>query len=167
MKDIKIKNYFVLLLIILATIIVCLYLFSWYKLYDNNKLNDPVITDTLVEVKYNNLDNILRERDFLVVYMCTTNEKVCRSFESKFKKYINNNNLNDEIVYLNLGLKYDENNYINKIYNKYKSDDLVKKANKYPTLLVFKSGKIIDVLSSSDKVITINEIEQFLKGYEI
>ena len=134
MKEVKTKNYFVLLLIILSTIITSLYLFSWYKQYDNNKLNDPVITDTLMEVKYNNLSNILQERDFLVVYMCTTSEKTCRSFESKFKKYITSNNLNDDIVYLNLG---------------------------------FKSGKIIDILSSDDKVLTINEIEQFLKGYEI
>lgn len=167
MKEVKTKNYVVLLLIIISTIIISLYLFSWYKQYDNNKLNNPVITDTLMEVKYDNLSNILQERDFLVVYMCTTSEKTCRSFESKFKKYITSNNLNDDIVYLNLGFKSDENDYSTKIYNKYKSSDLVKKVNKYPTLLVFKSGKIIDILSSDDKVLTINEIEQFLKGYEI
>ena len=167
MKEVKTKNYFVLLLIIISTIIISLYLFSWYRQYDNNKINKPVITDILMEVKYNNLSNILQERDFLVVYMCTTSEKKCRSFESKFKDYITTNNLNDDIVYLNLGFKNDENDYCNKIYNKYKSNDLVKKVNKYPTLLIFKNGKIIDMLSSDDSKLTINEIEQFLKGYEI
>ena len=48
MKEVKTKNYFVLLLIIISTIIISLYLFSWYRQYDNNKINKPVITDILM-----------------------------------------------------------------------------------------------------------------------
>ena len=120
-----------------------------------------------MEVKYDDLDSVLRERDFLIVYMCTTSEKMCRSFEAKFKDYVANNNLNDDIVYLSLGFKNDENDYSVKIYDRYKGINLVKKINKYPTLLVFKSGEIIDILSSSDKVLSLSQIDDFLKGYEL
>lgn len=167
MKNVKPKSYFVLGLIIVATIIVSFYLFSWYKHYNDNKLSNSVISDTLMEVKYDDLDSVLRERDFLIVYMCTTSEKMCRSFEAKFKDYIANNNLNDDIVYLSLGFKNDENDYSVKIYDRYKGINLVKKINKYPTLLVFKSGEIIDILSSSDKVLSLSQIDDFLKGYEL
>lgn len=167
MKNVKPKSYFVLGLIIVATIIVSFYLFSWYKHYNDNKLSNSVISDTLMEVKYDDLDSVLRERDFLIVYMCTTSEKMCRSFEAKFKDYVANNNLNDDIVYLSLGFKNDENDYSVKIYDRYKGINLVKKINKYPTLLVFKSGEIIDILSSSDKVLSLSQIDDFLKGYEL
>ncbi len=167
MKNVKPKSYFVLGLIIVATIIVSFYLFSWYKHYNDNKLSNSVISDTLMEVKYDDLDSVLRERDFLIVYMCTTSEKMCRSFEAKFKDYVANNNLNDDIVYLSLGFKNDENDYSIKIYDRYKGINLVKKINKYPTLLVFKSGEIIDILSSSDKVLSLSQIDDFLKGYEL
>lgn len=167
MKNVKPKSYFVLGLIIVATIIVSFYLFSWYKHYNDNKLSNSVISDTLMEVKYDDLDSVLRERDFLIVYMCTTSEKMCRSFEAKFKDYVANNNLNDDIVYLSLGFKNDENDYSVKIYDRYKGINLVKKINKYPTLLVFKSGEIIDILSSSDKVLSLSQIDDFLNGYEL
>lgn len=167
MKNVKSKSYFVLGLIIVATVVVSFYLFSWYKHYNDNKLSNSVISDTLMEVKYDDLDSVLRERDFLIVYMCTTSEKMCRSFEAKFKDYVANNNLNDDIVYLSLGFKDDENDYSTKIYDRYKGVNLVKKINKYPTLLVFKSGEIIDILSSSDKVLSLSQIDDFLKGYEL
>ena len=48
MKEVKTKNYFVLLLIILSTIIISLYLFSWYKQYDNNFVKDLSIIDVLM-----------------------------------------------------------------------------------------------------------------------
>lgn len=167
MKKINNKNYIILTLIIITTILASLYILSWYRQYNDTKLSNSVITETLTEVKYDNLDSILQERDFLIVYMCTTSESICRNFEAKFNDYITDNNLNSDIVYLSLGLREDENNYLTKIYNKYKSNHIIKKINKYPTLLIFSEGKIIDILTSDNKTITIGEVEQFLKGYDL
>ncbi len=165
-KSIPIKNYIVLGIIILITVLATLYLCSWYKQYNDSKVNDPVITSALHEVKYNNLNTVLKERDFLVVYMCTTDESICRNFEKKFAKYIKEHNLTEDIVYLNLGYNSDENGTLDKVYNDYKSDKLVKKVYEYPTLLIFNQSQIIDVLSSNKKdKLTIKQVSEFLESY--
>lgn len=167
-KNIPFNNYIILGLIIVVTIIAVLYCFSWYKQYNDNKLNTPVITSVLREVNYDNLSTVVNERDVVIMYMCTTNESVCRNFEKKFASYIKQNNLTEEIMYLNLGYESDENNLLNKVYDKYKNKDLVKKVYKYPTLVIFSSGKIIDVLSSNKKnKIDIKQVDQFLEEYEL
>ena len=167
-KEVPAKNYLFLTIIIVITLLAFVYLFSWFKQYNESKVNTPIITSTLREVEYNNLDTVLKERDVLVMYMCTTDETVCRSFEKKFVTYIKDNNLTEDIIYLNLGYNTDENNLLNKVYNEYKSDSLVKKVYEYPTLLIFNNGKIVDVLSSNGKdKLTIDDVDMFLEGYEL
>ena len=167
-KEIPTKNYFVLGVIILITVLFFVYLFSWLEQYNESKINTPIITPTLREVEYNNLNTVLAERDMLIMYMCTTDESICRSFEKKFVNYIKENNLTEDIMYLNLGYDSDENNLLNKVYDKYKSDSLVKKIYEYPTLLIFKDSKIVDVLSSNGKTkLTIADVDSFLEGYEL
>ena len=167
-KEVPVKNYLFLTIIIVITLLAFVYLFSWFKQYNESKVNTPIITSTLREVEYNNLDTVLKERDVLVMYMCTTDESVCRSFEKKFVTYIKDNNLTEDIIYLNLGYNTDENNLLNKVYNEYKSDSLVKKVYEYPTLLIFNNGKIVDVLSSNGKdKLTIDDVDMFLEGYEL
>lgn len=167
-KEIPPKNYLVLGIIVVVTLLICIYLFAWFKQYNDSKENTPVITSTLRQVEYNDLNTVLKERDILIVYMCTTDEKTCRNFEKKFSKYIKDNNLTEEIIYLNLGYDKDENNLLNKVYDKYKSDRLVKKVYEYPTLLIFNQGKIADVLSSNGKKkLTIKQVDEFLEGYEL
>ncbi|MGM9879324.1 MAG: DUF6568 family protein [Bacilli bacterium] len=167
-KKIPVKNYIILGTIIIITLLVSMYLFSWYRQYADNRISKPIITETLREVEYNNLNTVLKERDVLIMYMCTTDEDICRSFEKKFASFVKDNNLTEEIVYLNLGYSSDESGLLDKVYSKYKSDDLVKKVYSYPTLLIFNQGKIVDVLSSSGKnKISINQVEDFLESYEL
>ena len=84
-KEIPTKNYFVLGIIVLITVLFFVYLFSWLEQYNDSKINTPIITSTLREVEYNNLNTVLAERDMLIMYMCTTDESICRSFEKKFE----------------------------------------------------------------------------------
>ncbi len=167
-KEIPVKNYLVLGVIIILTLLASLYIFAWFRQYNDSKVSTPIITSTLREVEYNNLNTVLKERDVLVMYMCTTDEEVCRNFEKKFASYVSNNNLTEEIIYLNLGYNKDNNNLLQKVYNNYKSENLVKKVYEYPTLVIFNQGKIVDVLSSNGKnKITIEQVNDFLESYEL
>lgn len=166
MENIKIKNYLILLGIFFITFVLCFYLFSWIKLYNEVKMGEPYISDALTEVKYDDLDNFLIEHDFTIIYMGTTAEVHCRNFEKKFSSYLKDNNLTENILYLNLGYNRVENNLLQKIYNKYKHNDLIKKINNYPVIVVFNNGKIIDFLTIT-KNYDMEDISYFLKGYDI
>jgi hypothetical protein len=174
MSDTKkggLKNYLILIGISLFTVVLAFYLFSWYRNANNVKLNTPVIASVLSEIKYEDIDNVLQERDFLIIYTCTSSELKCRNFEAKFSSYIKSHNLSDTIVYFNLG--YDakaaeEGGMLNTVYSKYKSNELIKKVYNYPTLFVFSNGKIIDLLSpNKDKEVTIKNVKEFLEDYVV
>ena len=50
-KDIPVKNYLVLGTIIIITFLACIYLFAWFRQYNDQKINTPVITNALREVE--------------------------------------------------------------------------------------------------------------------
>ena len=162
----SLKNYIILLCIMLFTVICVFYILNLYKQYNDEKLKTSVISSVLSEVKYDDLSSIVKERDFLVVYMCSSSELKCRNFESKFKDYLVKNDLTTDTVYLSLGYSGDNDNYISRIYNDYKSDTLMKKLNNYPSILIFSNGEIIDLFSpNKDSSNTITLAKEFLSGY--
>ena len=162
MKKISLKNYIILLLIIVFSIFLTLYVLNIYKQYKNNN-NSNEINTVLNEIKYNDLDTILQERDFLVVYTCSNNNK-CKVFDNYFNDYIIDNNLDEEIIYLDLN---NNRNILTNIYNKYKHPDLMKRIYNYPAILIFSNGKIIDLISTNNDNLSIDIVEHFLKGYFI
>ena len=162
------KNYIILVVIIVLTLLATFYVLTWYKHYNDAKLKTPVITEVLTEVSLEDIEDISRERNFLMVYACTSSEMKCRSFESKFKSYVKENNLNDNMVYLNLGYDKDDKNALNNLYTKYKSDDLTNTKIDYPTILVFSDGKIVNILrSTKDGDFSMKAVKNFLSGYEL
>jgi len=167
----SIKNYAILFAIVISTLLVVFYILTWYKNYNDSKLSNPIIKSVLTEITFENFETVLTERDFLIVYTCTSSESKCRNFESKFKQYILENNLKEDIIYFNLGYDNKEANeydLLNKVYNEYKHDDLIKKVNNYPTILIFSEGKIIDLLSpNKDNKVSITNVKNFLEGYEL
>ncbi len=166
MKNKTIKNYFILFGIFIVTFVICFYLFSWIKQYNEVKLGEPIIANTLKEIKYDNLDNYLKENEVVAVYMCTTYESSCRIFEKKFSTFVKEQSLTDNILYLNLGYKSVENNLLDNLYNKYKNEYLIKKITNYPTIVIFNNGKIIDFLTITSNS-NMDIVEEFLEGYDI
>lgn len=166
MKNKTIKNYFILFGIFVVTFVICFYLFSWIKQYNEVKLGEPIIVNTLKEIKYDNLDNYLKENEVVAVYMCTTYESSCRIFEKKFSTFVKEQSLTDNILYFNLGYKSVENNLLDNLYNKYKNEYLIKKITNYPTIVIFNNGKIIDFLTITSNS-NMDIVEEFLEGYDI
>lgn len=166
MKKIKFKNYIILIAIVLFTFFLTFYILTWYKNYKERDLHIPVISEVLREIKYDDIEAITKERDLLFVYLCTSKEDICRNFEYKFKGYINDNDLNEYIVYLNVGYDSDLNNIVGKVYDNYRLKSLKKKVLNYPVIYVFSDGKIIDVLSLG-KSPSVKKVDTFLKDYDL
>ncbi len=165
-EKVSMKNYFILFIIVLVTIVIIWYLLVWYHEYNSLEVNTPVIYNTISEVKYDNLSTVAKERDLFVLYACTTDDKVCRNLEVSLKSYLIDNNLTEDFFYLNLGKDCDCDDYLDTIYKKFKSDDLVKKVKGYPTLFLFANGEIVDLLSVKNKGLAISDIQTFVEGYD-
>ncbi|HPE14274.1 MAG TPA: hypothetical protein PLT65_00350 [Bacilli bacterium] len=162
----KINNYLILIVLCLATFGITMYCLGLYKISNEYKMTIPVLEDVVAEVNYEGLDEFLTERNVTILYMCVVNENKCRNFEKRFKNYIIENNLRDEIFYFNLGNHNSTETFLKKFYEKYKSDILIKKIVDYPVIVIFNNTEIIDVLTSEENYnISIEDVGNFLKDY--
>ena len=161
----KYKNYILLVLLFLAAIGLTLYFCKWYNVYDEYQKETPVIRDTLFELSSEELEHYIIDNPTAAVYMCTSAELKCRTFEKDFKKYINSKNLKDEIVYLNLS-NLDTEEFIKDFNEKYKSK---KELKNYPAIIVFEDGTITHILQGNQEngKLEIGKVKQFIEMYKI
>ena len=162
-KDEKksIHNYIVLVVVFLLCASLVLYLCKLYKVYDEYQKETPVIRGTLQEIISDDLEHFVLDNPSALIYVCTSNDNICRDFEKDFKKLINKFELADSIIYLNT-TNLDQNQFVNDFNSKYHYK--VDLTTNYPAFILFEDGKIINILQGDDKdKLTITEVKHFLK----
>lgn len=163
-NSIGIKNYIQVALMFIAMVIIVLYLSNWYSSYKKDKLSVPVIDGVLSEINYEELDPYLRENDGnLYLYMCTSDEDICRNFEEDFIKIIEKENLYDKILYLNITNVESKTGFLKEFNKKYASK---KKVSAYPTIVYLENGKIKEVLGKK-RGLSIKELKEYLDEVEM
>ena len=155
-KEISFKNYIILAVILIFTILLVVYLFNWQSIYQKNKLQEPILDKYLMVINYNELDYYLVENKEAIVYVSVLNDEKIRMFENKFKNLIIKNDLNNKVLYLNLT---NESVEINKKY--------LSNLSEVPTLIIFDEGKVVKSYSIKDNDYDIKAFEKFLKKEEI
>lgn len=153
-KEIPFKNYIVLAVILMITIILTIYLFNWQSAYQKNKLQEPILDKYLMVINYNELDNYLVENKDAVVYISALKNEKIKTFENKLKNTIIKNNLNNKILYLNLT---EEPNDLKKIEEKYHEKLL-----DVPILIVFNDNEIVSSYNIKENNYNIKGVESFL-----
>ena len=156
-----VKNYIMLFILFGCCIFLTLYFCKWYEVYEEYEKETPVIRDSLSEITSEDLDHYVIDTPSIIIYMCTANDDECRSFEKDFKKYINKNDITDEVTYLNL-TGVDKDQFVKDFNEKYNFK--IKLNGHYPTFVAFQDGKITSILQGKkDKKITISKVRSFLE----
>ena len=81
-----IKNYILLILLFIASIGLIFYLRELYEVNKAEQLKTPVIDGALLEIYSTDLEHYVLDNPVAVIYMCTSSDDACRSFEKGFKK---------------------------------------------------------------------------------
>lgn len=102
LKEIPIKNYVYLFLILLGSILLLIYIYTWYDTYSENKLNTSIMNEYLTVINYNELNNYIIENKDAIIYVSILGNEDINRFERKFKNEILENNLKNSILYLDL-----------------------------------------------------------------
>lgn len=157
-------GYVKLIVLFVATILLVLFIRNLYLNKVNYKLNVPVISETLhQEINQNEIYNFVRENPNAVIYICAVQDDSCRIFELDFNRIIQKRKLEDEIVYLNLGETSKSASFF-KEFNKFYSSSL----EKYPSILVFENGKVVDIFKVPGKEqYSSQEVEEFLDQHQV
>lgn len=137
MREIPKKNYFILFIVIVLSLLIAFYFRKWYKAYEDSYLSKSIVGNYLFEINYKELDNYLVENQSAIIYVSKVGNEKIRNFEKKFINAINQNDLKNKILYLNL------NNYKGDINNKYTINDM--NITSVPNISVFKNGKLDDI----------------------
>ncbi len=160
-KKNSLKNYVILLVIFLIGVGLTLYLCKWYDVWNDYQKETPVIRGSLLEITYDDLEHYVMENPTTVIYMCTSSNDVCRSYEKDLKKIVEKDNLNDYVIYLNLS-DLDQDEFVNNFNAKYEFKNSL--TTNYPAFVVFEDGKVSGILQGSKgKKLTVSSTKQFLE----
>ena len=161
-KEIPLKNYILLSIVLILTIVVVINLFLWKNTYEKSKLQTPILDDYLLVINYNELNNYLVENKDAIIYVSELNDESIRLFENKFKNIINKNNLNNKILYLDLTEELKENNIVKEINKKYG-----KEMTEIPSIIIIKDGKISSSYNIKENKYNIKLLEKYLEKEDV
>lgn len=156
-KNIPLKNYILLSVILIISVVLVIYFYMWYGTYEENRLNSSIMDKYLTVINYNELDNYLVENNDVVIYISKLEDNDIRAFEKKFKNVIDYNSLNNKILYLNLTNEIKNNKLYENIKAKYGISDL-------PSIVIYRNGLIYDVFNIRENHFDINKIINYFSN---
>ncbi len=164
-RTIPAKNYVILACLFLGTILLLMFITNKYEQIIEFEKQTPVISDTLHEITPTEVEHYVTENPTTVMYMCTSSDDVCRSYEKKLKKFVIDKDLTDDIIYVNLS-DVDVNQFVDEFNNKFPySKELT---TTYPAFVIMEDNKVEAILQGSkDKPLSISRTEDFFDYYEV
>lgn len=153
-KNIPLKNYILLFIILLLSIFGALYFYLWHSAYQVARINTPIIGDYLEVIQFNELDNYLVENKDAIIYVSVLNDYEIRKFENKFKRFINKYSLNNAILYMDI-----TNDLSNNISHKKINDNY---GLNFPYIIVFNNGSVQYIFNIKDNNYDIEAVKKFL-----
>lgn len=166
MRIIPKKNYIILLLVVVVTVLGTFYTRNKYlaKVAYENSSNERM---TFVsEIKEKELDNYLMENRDVVIYMASSSDETVFKFEKELRNYVNDEQLGKDVIYINLNNV--SKKFISKFEDKYFSNEL--KASKThlndePNMLIVSGGKVTSIMDKKDNKINIEDAKEYLSKY--
>lgn len=159
-KKVPFKNYLILAIVVLTTITITIYLCQCYYVYHDSIKEIPVIRGMLSEITTEELDHYILENPNCNIYMCTSSDEKCRSFEENFIKLIKKKNLQEDIVYLNLS-NVNQEKFIKSFNDKYKYK--IELTSNYPAIVMFEDAQVSNILQEEEETLTIMKTKQFIE----
>ena len=168
MKVIPRKNYLLVVVICLATLIVVTYLTYICKKNQAIKVEPSILSGYVLELGekeiMTNLSNYALDNPWFVLYVSYDSSKNLNEFEEQLKDLVKEQNIKSNLVFANLNLIANKN-FLNELKDNFFSDDLNNnyiKLEKQPNMFLFKNGKIIKVLYYAEHKIDIEDVKKFL-----
>ncbi|MDD4282202.1 MAG: hypothetical protein PHX03_00200 [Bacilli bacterium] len=100
-KEIPIKNYIILAIVIVATVFTTFHLANRYKNEKDYYNNSSPLREVLAEVKIEELEDYFLDNPTMVVYVVNGNDQNILDMDKTIKEFVLNNDLGNDIVVIN------------------------------------------------------------------
>lgn len=160
------NNYLKLFLILLGVILLTIVSSNLYRHRLENKINNSYISKHVANIQFNELKNAKLEfnSDTFLYVSYTGNSKI-HEFEVKVKKILRDNEIIDNMIYLDITELKEDNDFIHKLNEILELDEI--KISKVPAIIYFKDNKVIDIIDSENSLIDSGKFVQLLEQYEL
>lgn len=167
-KEVPMKNYFILVLIFLITVIGVFYAREWYNTSKEYYAQNSVMTKLVREIKSEEIANYTLENQKFVLYVASGKNFELKDFEDEFKNLIKNMDLIDSVLYMNLD-GVDPNSFYNLLKNDFSATTRIKDQitnDSSASLYVFTDGKITNILNNVNDY-SMKRLESIITRWEI
>ena len=156
------KNYFILGIILIASFLLVYYLYMWFEVYNESKLNKPILDKYMEVINYNELDNYLVESPDTIIYASVLENSEIRDFEKKFKIILKKNQLEKEVLYMDITDELKNSTIKNEMAYKYAINNL--SIVNVPVILVIDNGKLRSIYEIKDNNYDIDNLKIFINN---
>ncbi len=167
-KEVPMKNYFILALIFIVTIIGVFYAREWYNTSKEYYAQNSVMTRVVREIRSEEISNYTLENQKFVLYVASGKNVELKDFENEFKNLIQDMDLGDSVLYMNLdGIDFDS--FYNLLKNDFSATTRIKDQiinDSSASLYVFTDGKITSVLNNVNDY-SMKRLESIITRWEI
>lgn len=148
-KEVPLKNYIILGIVFLVTIVAVFYVRDWYNTTKAYYAQNSVMTKTVREIKSEEISNYVLENQRFILYVSSGQNSEIKGFEDDFMKLIQKLDLSDDVLYMNLD-DVDEDSFYNLLKDDFASNSKIKNQLIYSSasLYLFNDGKITNVLNN-------------------
>lgn len=161
-RKIPIKNYFILGIICIATILLTIYVNAWIKTYKESAYSVSPLSGVISEININELKEPFMEINKVILYVGYTNDQKLFNEEKELLNKIQKEELTPHVMYLNVDK---EDDYISILQDKFDIDsDELQEA---PLFIYIKDGKAEDVINVVDKNDLTNDFMELVEDNDV
>lgn len=163
-KEINKKNYIILVVTIIITVIAVFYARSWYITAKEYNENTSVIQSIASTINENEIENHVLDNPRAIIYISSGQDQNIKSFEKNIKKLIEKNNLSDYVLYINKDEITDQNKLegtLKRLAQNQKIKDKISN-NSEISMYLFENGKLKYIINDANNQ-TPSEIEKTFK----
>ena len=159
------KNYIILGVVIIFTMLILYYFYMWVDVYKESKINIPIMDKYMTVINYNELDNYVVENPNTIVYVSVLEDDKIRGFEKQFKNKYRNNEIENDVLYMNITDDIRNTNIKEDMDDRYVLNDL--SITDVPCVLVFNDGLLKSIYSVSDNNYDIERFTIYLNNIDM
>ena len=164
LRKIPNKNYLILGVVIIVTLLILYYFYLWVDVYKESKIGIPIMDKYMMVINYNELDNYIVENPDSIVYVSVLEDEKIREFEKELKNKYKDNEINNDILYMDITDDIIDKDIKNEMINKYYMNDL--SITDIPCILVFRDGLLKSIYSVSDNGYNIDRFTLYVNSID-
>lgn len=160
-KEIPKKNYIILILLVLLVISACFAFANLYNIYQTNKISVSPLENN--RIHYDDLKNAtvdIGADTFLVISYL--NDKNVYNAEKRIKTFLDQNNLVDNVMYLNATEHMKDDGFINELNKVLNLNNEIKTL---PAVVFYQDNNVKKVVDSSDTLLNSDAFKELIELY--